>query len=74
MFWVLFHQGLCGDQFRKVVSWFSFRQDASETLLKRRNHRCILLKKKKKNGQGRSKQYTCSFGGAELWLFMALII
>ena len=33
------------DKFRKVVSWFSLRQDVSETLLKSRVHRSIFWKK-----------------------------
>jgi len=36
---ILFHQGSCKDKFRKVVSWFSLRQDASEMLLKQWGHR-----------------------------------
>ena len=43
---ILFLQGLCKYKFRKVVSWFSLRQDASETLLKKWGHRSIFVKKK----------------------------
>ena len=32
---ILFPQGSCKDKFRQVLSWFSLRQDASETLLKK---------------------------------------
>jgi len=35
---VIFHQGSYNDKFRKVVSWFSLRQDVSETLLKKWGH------------------------------------
>jgi len=58
---ILFHQGSHKDKFRKVVSWFSLRQDASETLLKKWGHRSI-----KKNGQEKFEKYTRFYGGAEL--------
>jgi len=45
-FRILFHQGSCKDKFKKVVSWFSLRQDASETLLKKWGHRSIFWKKR----------------------------
>jgi len=47
-----------------VVSWFSLRQDVSETLLKSGVTDLFF----EKNGQGKFKKYTCSYGGAELWL------
>jgi len=42
---ILFHQGSYKDKRRKVVSWFSLRQDVSETLLKKWGHRYIVWKK-----------------------------
>jgi len=42
---ILVHQGSYKDECRKVVSWFSLRQDASEKLLKKWGHRYIFGKK-----------------------------
>jgi len=42
---ILSHQGAYKDKFRKVVSWFSLRQDASETLLKKVGSPNYFLKK-----------------------------
>jgi len=38
---IFFHRGSHKDKFRKMVSWFSLRQDVSETLLKKLGHRSI---------------------------------
>jgi len=46
------------DKFRKVVSWFSLRLDAYEKLLKSGVTELFF----EKNGQGKFKKYTCSYG------------
>jgi len=61
---LLFLPRVIKDKFGKVVSWFSLCQDASETFVKSGVTDLFF----KKNGQGKFKKYTCSHGGAELWL------
>ena len=42
---ILFHQGSYKDKFRRVVSWFCLRQDASETHFKKVGSPIYFLKK-----------------------------
>jgi len=67
---ILFHQGSYKDKFRKVVAWFSLRQDMSETHLKKWGHRSI-----KKNGQGKFKNTRAlmverNYGSNYMFLFL----